>query len=373
MKKIIFLTSGLSPYRKELYDYLYTFFKNKNIEFKVLCELEKNNNWRYQDFKEDYTLLLRGKNIQYKNIDFPFNFGINKILEKEKPDFIIIAGSWSTPTNYLFNLKKYKVIFWSESNLFGIKRTNKIEEKIWNYFRTKFYRSINYFLIPGERAKEAVLKWRDSKKNPIFINFPNTIEEIPYQKIQKEDFTKREKIFLIPARLVKVKGIEEFIENIKDLIKNKNLKILIAGEGNLKNKIEGKIKEYNLRNKIILLGYMDSKKLKEYYAIADYFILPSLYDPSPLAAIEALYYELPIIISDQLGNMPEVLDKNGVTFNPFNKKDIEKKMEEILNWSEAEYKEAKHKSKEIYNKKFKKDKIVENLYQNLLEIEGKMK
>ena len=373
MKKIVLLTSGLSPYRKELYDYLYIFLKNKNIEFKVLCELEKNNNWSYQDFKEDYTFLLKGKNIQYKNIDFPFNFGIRKILEKEKPDFIILAGSWSTPTNYLFNLKKYKIIFWSESNLLGIKRTNKIEEKIWSYFRTKFYRSINYFLIPGERAKEAVLKWRNLKEKPIFINFPNTIEEIPYHKIQKEDYIKKEKIFLIPARLVKVKGIEEFIENIKDIIKSKNLKILIAGEGELKNNIEKQIKKYNLENKIILLGYMNSKKLKEYYLKADYFILPSLYDPSPLVAIEALYYELPIIISNQIGNMPEVLDKNGFSFNPWDKENVENVINEILNWSEKEYLDAKKKSKEIYNIKFNKNKIVENLYQNLLKIEGKMK
>ena len=143
--KIILLTNVLTPYRKELYDFMYNFFEEKNIEFKVLCELEKYNNWLYKDFEGKYTELLKGKNIRYKNIEFPINFEISKILKKEQPDFIILSGSWCTPTNYLINLKKYRVIFWSESNLLGIKRTNKLEEKIWSYLRTRFYRKINYF------------------------------------------------------------------------------------------------------------------------------------------------------------------------------------------------------------------------------------
>ncbi len=371
MKKIILLTNVLTPYRKELYDYLYEFFKKREINFTVLCELERYNKWIYENFAEDYTKLLKGKNIKYKDIDFPINIEINKVLKNENPDFIILAGSWSTPTNYLFNLKKYKVVFWSESNLLGIKRTNKLEEKIWGYFRTKFYQKINYFLIPGERAKEAVLEWRNLKEKPIFINFPNTIEEIPYEKIQKENYTNKEKIFLIPARLVKVKGIEEFVENIKDIIKDKNFKILIAGEGELKNSIEDKIKKYKLEEKIILLGYMNSIRLKEYYLKADFFVLPSLYDSSPLAVIEALYYELPIIISEQIGNVPEVLDKNGFAFNPMNKESLENAFNKVLDWSEEEYLEAKKRSKEIYNIKFNKEKIVENLYRNLLKIEDK--
>lgn len=366
--KIILLTNVLTPYRKELYDFMYNFFEEKNIEFKVLCELEKYNNWLYKDFEGKYTELLKGKNIRYKNIEFPINFEISKILKKEQPDFIILSGSWCTPTNYLINLKKYRVIFWSESNLLGIKRTNKLEEKIWSYLRTRFYRKINYFLVPGERAKEAVLKWRDLEEKPFFINFPNTIEEIPYQKLKKEEYKNKEKVFLIPARLTKVKGLEEFIENIKNIIKEKNIKILIAGEGELKDKIESKINKYELKEKIFLLGYMNSKKLKEYYLKADFFILPSLYDPSPLAAIEALYYELPIIVSNQIGNMPEVLHKNGFSFNPWAKNSLESAINKVLSWSEEEYLEAKKNSQKIYETKFDKEKIIDNLYKNLLEI-----
>lgn len=366
MKKIVLLTNAMTPYRKELYRFMFTFFKEKGIIFKVLCEVRRTRNWDYEELKDEYTELLNGITLKYKNVEFPINYGIAKKIKEENPDILIIGGSWATPTNYLFNLKKYKVIFWHESNLLGIKRITGIKANIWNFLRQRFYNKINIYMVPGERAKEAVLEWKKGK-NIYFIPFPNTIEELEYKK-KKIEYSKKRKIFLIVARLTKVKGLEEFILGIKKIILNEEVKIIIAGEGELKATIEKLIKENNLEEKIELIGYVNSKQLSKYYEKADFFILPSLYDPSPLSVIEALYYNLPILISNKLGNCPEVLNKNGYCFNPFDNKEIEEKFKKVLNWTDSEYEMSVVNSQKIYGENFNKQKIVEKLYKELIKI-----
>lgn len=370
IEKIILLTNAMTPYRKELYDYMYSFLKEKRIEFKVFCEVKKTRNWKYEEYQANYTKLLKGITFKYKDIEFPLNYTIRKELEKEKPDILIIGGSWATPTNFLIDLKKYRVIFWHESNLLGIERVKGMKARIWGYFREKFYRKITNYMIPGINAKEAVIEWRgtDEDEKINFINFPNTIEELEFKKKETINYSKKKKIFLIVARLTKVKGIVEFIRIAKDIIKKENIEILIAGEGELRSDIEKWIKDNKLENKIKLIGYINSKNLKEYYEKADIFILPSLYDPSPLATIEALYYDLPILISDKIGNCPEVLNNNGYCFDPFSSYDIKNKLEKIINWSNDEYIRFSKNSKKNYKKNFNKELIVKNLYIKFKEL-----
>ena len=76
--------------------------------------------------------------------------------------------------------------------------------------------------------------------------------------------------------------------NIVPIIKNKNIKILIVGNGNYKKDIETYKKIY--RNNIIISGFVDIKKISEYYSISDLFVLLSTYDPSPKTLNEALNF-----------------------------------------------------------------------------------
>lgn len=368
IEKIILLTNAMTPYRKELYDYMYLFLKEKRIEFKVFCEVKKTRNWKYEEYQASYTKLLKGISFKYKDIEFPLNYTIRKELEKERPDILIIGGSWATPTNFLIDLKKYRVIFWHESNLLGIKRIDGVKAKLWDYFRQKFYQKITNYMIPGKNAEEAVREWRKTKEKINFINFPNTIEELKFCKKEIITYSEKKKMFLLPARLIKIKGIIEFIQGTKEIITKENVELIIAGEGELRCDIETLIKNNKLDNKIKLIGYINSQELKKYYEEADIFILPSLYDPSPLAAIEALYYNLPILVSNRIGNCPEVLDNNGYCFDPFDSQDMKAKFKKILKWSNKDYENASNNSKNIYFRNFNKNKIVDNLLKELNKI-----
>ena len=79
--------------------------------------------------------------------------------------------------------------------------------------------------------------------------------------------------------------------------------------------IENTIKKTNLD--VRLLGYQQQNIVMELYAIADFFVLPSLSDPNPLTCIEALWCGLPLLVSKHVGNYPEVIEngQNGYVFD----------------------------------------------------------
>jgi UDP-glucose:(heptosyl)LPS alpha-1,3-glucosyltransferase len=59
------------------------------------------------------------------------------------------------------------------------------------------------------------------------------------------------------------------------------------------------VRSLGLRGRVMLAG--PQPDVKPYYAAADAFVLPTIYDPCPNAALEAMACGLPIITSDKSG------------------------------------------------------------------------
>lgn len=76
--------------------------------------------------------------------------------------------------------------------------------------------------------------------------------------------------------------IEIFVEIAK--IEN-NAKLLIIGDGELRNEMQKKIKQNEIENKVIYLGRRED--IRQFYNAMDAFLLPSLYEGLPVVGVEA--------------------------------------------------------------------------------------
>jgi len=95
---------------------------------------------------------------------------------------------------------------------------------------------------------------------------------------------------------------------IKALRYNKeNVKYFICGEGKKRNYLEKKIKQYDLEQKVFLLGYRND--VEQLLKVADVFVLPSLREGLSCSLQEAMAASLPVIASDIRGNN-ELIDVN---------------------------------------------------------------
>lgn len=77
--------------------------------------------------------------------------------------------------------------------------------------------------------------------------------------------------------------------------KNPNAKLLIVGEGDLRDKLEEKIASYSLANDVRIEGFR--KDLKKCYSALDLFAFPSIYEGLGMVAVEAQVNGLTVLSS----------------------------------------------------------------------------
>jgi len=81
-------------------------------------------------------------------------------------------------------------------------------------------------------------------------------------------------------------------------------KFILAGDGRMRGKIEKAINRFRLRDKFILTGWRQD--IPEILSATDVFILTSLWEGLPIAALEALASSRPVIATDT-GGIREVI------------------------------------------------------------------
>jgi glycosyltransferase involved in cell wall biosynthesis len=86
----------------------------------------------------------------------------------------------------------------------------------------------------------------------------------------------------------------------------------MIGKGVLHDEIMAYIQHNNLASSVILQGYVQYDQLPQWFAASDLFVLLSHYDPFPLVINEALCSGLPVIATEMVGAVDDLV-KNGVT------------------------------------------------------------
>lgn len=91
--------------------------------------------------------------------------------------------------------------------------------------------------------------------------------------------------------------------------KKKNAKLVLVGQGPLREEMEQKVKDMGLEKDIFFLGQRsDANKL---YSVFDVFCLPSLYEGLPVVGVEAQANGVPCAFSDRITN-EVIINKNVV-------------------------------------------------------------
>ena len=123
-------------------------------------------------------------------------------------------------------------------------------------------------------------------------------------------------ILLCVARLSPEKGVEHLIRAVPLLTaKLPHLKLWIAGDGPERKNLEKLADALKLKGRIHFLGRRHD--VPELLALADIFILPSLYEAMGIAIAEAMAAGLPVIAT-KVGGVPGIIDDgvHGILVEP---------------------------------------------------------
>jgi glycosyltransferase involved in cell wall biosynthesis len=311
--EIEFVQEIPSPYRVDFLNAVHEISPSMKVHFLADNQTHRPTFWKDSLRKTNFShRIWRDWGFRVRGRKIHLNLGLINYL-RSSTGTIIVGGVWSNLTVLLICLLfNQRCIAWVELNEFLL-QPNWLKR----FLKRKLLSRFPAVIVPGSLGVRALrlLKYQGS-----VIELPNLIDGNLF-KVAPVDVLHRKnnnvKIAIWPARLIKSKGITEFISQLSvDMLRR--WKIIIVGEGNLSGEVQRIISERNLNAYIELVGYVPYEQMTMFYKSANLFLLPSLHDPNPLSAIEALYAGLPIILSKYCGNFPEVIKgDNGWVIDPF--------------------------------------------------------
>ena len=182
---------------------------------------------------------------------------------------------------------------------------------IERFLDAKVHASVDYFITASQAASNELIKVRGIGQHKI-QTIPNAVlfDHIavdPSISVKKElNITDGTLIMGSAGLLIERKGYDILIESARLLPRDSNWMIFIFGEGNMRSRLEGMIREYGLEKRVFLPGFRSS--IHSYINVLDVFILPSIANEDmPNAINEAMLMNKPIVGSKTAG-IPEQID-----------------------------------------------------------------
>lgn len=285
------------------------------------------------------------KNIIIKKLLFIYNFlhrlkRMKETFDKIKPDIIISFLPEACFFSIIANKGKYKIILSDRND-----PNQEYNNFIYKFLMKKLYPKANGYVFQTEDAKDYFNDIVDFEKkkydiivNPVNSDFKN-----------KPIVTNRKKEIVSVGRLAEQKNIGLLIDAFNKINKEfPEYKLIIYGEGNMREKLQDKIDKLQLKDKVFLPGVVNNIKDKIYDA--SLFVMSSNYEGIPNALIEAMVLGLPVISTDCPCGGPKLFIKNGVNgylINVGDKEELAKTMRLILLNNEVREKISKEASKII--------------------------
>ncbi len=330
-RHFVVVTNIPSPYRLHEFKVLNEALANRGIGFEAvfLAATEHGRYWTFDAKQCDFPLRLApGWSFSVKGKPFLFNPDVVWAQLRQPPTWLWLGGSWYLPTVVALAWKmrwrgRSWILGWNESTQYD-KHTLSSEAGL--RIRRFLLQPYHGWIVPGSRSAKYAREGLDGAGRPI-LTFPNTVDAALYRdrvaELRRRRNALREKwgvpqknvrVFLWPARLSPEKGILPFLKAIDTL--RDGYTILIAGEGPQRPEIEAWLSNRDLP--VRLLGHQDAEQLLELYALANVLLLPSLSEPFGFVAVEALWAGLPLLLSERVGALPEVLQpgRNGWVIDP---------------------------------------------------------
>jgi glycosyltransferase involved in cell wall biosynthesis len=153
--------------------------------------------------------------------------------------------------------------------------------------------------------------------------------EITGEKIRQKLGVADSKIVLFTGRFYPMKDPLTLVRAIPFVLRHHPLTyFILIGDGDLFEKARLEARRLGIIDRVLLKEEW-VENLNEYFAAADIFVLPSLFESFGLVLIEAMACGVPIVASNA-GSMPEVIGNAGLLFKPGNHRELANCINTIL-------------------------------------------
>jgi len=238
----------------------------------------------------------------------------------EKTKFDLILNFSQVPNFFRFNSQYIITVF--DLTPLILPRAHKTGKSV--LFKLLLPRTLRYadnIITVSESTKRDIMKYFNVPENKIKVIYLAANKH--YRPIRNNVLLEsvREK-YSLPSKFILFVGTFEPRKNIPAILKAfrrlnpPDYKLVLVGKRGWKlNQIFQLIDSLNLKEKVLLPGYVETKDLPVFYNLASLFVYPSFYEGFGLPPLEAMACGCPVITSNT-SSLPEVVGDAGIMIDP---------------------------------------------------------
>lgn len=235
---------------------------------------------------------------------------------------------------------------------YGLKKRNLLLERLLSLFTDNVVcvsQAVRRFVVEVEGVNE--------KRTSVLYNGvgkPGILVSDSDYNVERRSLGLGEKdiVVITVASLTPHKGHQVLMDAAGAVSKrHENLRLLIVGDGPLRNKLEIYARELGVSSQVVFTGQV--KDVAPLLKVADLFVLPSTErEGLGIALIEAMAEGLPVI-GTRLGGIPEVIEDNvnGVLVTPGSSYELAAALEKLIR-DEDMRKEMGRMGRKLYEQRF---------------------
>ena len=346
---LVILTNIPTPYRTAFFDSLAaeTALAGKPFHVLYCAKTEPGRHWPYEPAKmrHDHTVLW-GFFPPLKGIYAHLNPSVLVKLSGLKPDTLIIAGAWNTPTMLMAALgtrtSRPRRIFWSEGHAAAARHKGGLIA----WLRRRIYRAFDAFAVPNAKSAE----WAHAQAGCLrpIVNLPNSIDAKFFTRPSAGTRAESRRalglegegrVLVQVSALTDRKGVLELARAFLTLpsADRRGARLLFVGTGERRAELEDFAA--SAPDAMRVLGQLAPEEVRRVLWSADAFVLNTRRDPNPLSAIEAAAAGLPVVMSSAAGNISEIVENPNAGFVVQDPSDPSPELRLVLAASDAQLSE----------------------------------
>jgi glycosyltransferase involved in cell wall biosynthesis len=162
----------------------------------------------------------------------------------------------------------------------------------------------------GMHAASKVIAVSNFTKNMILRHYgvPAEKVEVVHNAVEyngsapQASLDKKDKIVLFLGRITMQKGPEYFLAAARKVLQTiDNVKFVMAGSGDMMNRIVEMAAQMGIGGKVLFTGFLNGADVDRAYQMADLYVMPSVSEPFGISSLEAMNRNVPVLISKQSG------------------------------------------------------------------------
>ncbi|MGG2065157.1 glycosyltransferase family 4 protein [Bacillus sp. S14(2024)] len=303
----------------------------ENVREAVVPQLKKFLKTRYENYNS--TIVRNLKNM------YTFEKMLLENIKIKKYDILHAQDLFTA--NILGRINEYygkKLLFTPHGMFtfnrlkFGLFQKGSLEEAYHTVLERKAIEFANHLIILSDSFREPLMKLGAKQENMTTV-----LTGIDYPDKYRAKNTSENKKLVITcvARLGPRKGHDVLLDALSQMGSKytDNVKLLIVGDGEMRDKLEEKVDDLNL-SMVEFLGQRND--VSDILSKSDIFVLPTLNDSLPISIIEAMHSGV-CVISTPSGGIPELVkhSKTGILVDAGDAKKLARALKFVIENEQA--------------------------------------